>query len=94
MRLRTFAHPGLERLYRRDQTRGLSPAVVDKLRKMLAFLQDMETVDELRTLPAWQAHRLKGSRRDTWALHVTRNWRLTFRVEDQDLVEVNYEDYH
>lgn len=94
MRLRTFAHAGLQRLYRADQTRGLPPEVVDKLRKMLAFLQDMETVDELRTLPAWKAHRLKGARRDTWALHVTRNWRLTFRVEDNDLVEVNYEDYH
>lgn len=51
-------------------------------------------MDELRALPAWQAHRLKGSRRDTWALPVTRNWRLTFRVEDHDLIEVNYEDYH
>jgi len=61
---------------------------------MLAFLQDMETVDELRTLPAWKAHRLKGEHAGTWALHVTRNWRLTFRIENNELIEVNYEDYH
>ena len=42
----------------RDQTRGLPPDAVGKLRRMLTFLQDMETVDELRTLPHWKAHRL------------------------------------
>ncbi len=94
MRIRTFAHAGLRRLYRADHTKGLPPDAVDKLRKMLAFLQDMETVDELRTLPAWKAHRLKGARTGTWALHVTRNWRMTFRIENNELIEVNYEDYH
>jgi proteic killer suppression protein len=94
MRIRTFAHVGLRRLYQKDQRKGLPAGVVDKLRTMLAFLQDMETVDELRTLPGWKAHRLTGDRAGTWALHVTRNWRLTFRVEDNELIEVNYEDYH
>ena len=61
---------------------------------MLAFLQDMATVEELRTLPVWKAHRLTGDRKGTWALHVTANWRLTFRVQDDELIEVNLEDYH
>jgi plasmid maintenance system killer protein len=92
--IRSFAHGGLRRLYLRNQTHGLPPGAVDKLRKMLAFLQDMAHVEDLRTLPHWKAHRLTGDRADTWALHVTANWRLTFRVEDEALVEVNYEDYH
>ena len=72
----------------------MPPSAVDKLRKMLAFLQDMATVDELRTLPVWKPHRLTGDRKGTWALHVTANWRLTFRVQDDELIEVNIEDYH
>jgi len=94
LRLRSFAHAGLRRRYLANQPRGVPPDAVAKLRRMLAFLQDMETVDELRTLPHWKAHRLTGDRAGTWALHVTRNWRLTFRVEADELVEVNYEDYH
>ena len=94
MRIRTFAHAGLRRLYQRDQARGLPPDAVDKLRKMLAFLQDMETEQEVRTMPGWRAHQLTGNREGTWSLRVTGNWRLTFRVEQGDLVEVNYEDYH
>lgn len=94
VRIRTFAHAGLRRLYLADQTKGLPPAVVDKLRKMLAFLQDMGDVSELETLQAWKVHRLGGDRKGTWGLYVTRNWRLTFRVQHDELVEVNYEDYH
>ena len=94
MKIRTFTHAGLRRLYVADQAKGLPADAVDKLRKMLAFLQDMGTVDELRALPTWKAHRLGGDRKGTWALHVTKNWRLTFRIDHDELIEVNYEDYH
>ncbi len=94
MRIKSFAHAGLWRLYLADQTKGLPAEAVDKLRRMLAFLQDVGGVDEFRTLPLWKAHRLGGDRKGTWALHVTKNWRLTFRIEDNELIEVNYEDYH
>ena len=94
MRLRSFADGGLRRLYLEDQARSPAPEAVGKLRRMLTFLQDMETVDELRTLPHWKAHRLTGDRAGTWALHVTRNWRLTFLIVADELTEVNYEDYH
>jgi proteic killer suppression protein len=98
LRIKTFAHAGLRRLYVADEPKGLRPEAVDKLRKMLAFLQDMGSVEELRTLPTWKAHRLTGDRKGTqgtWALHVTKNGRLTFRIDHNDeLTEVNFEDYY
>ena len=94
MRIRAFAHAGLRRLYLADQTKGVPPEGVDKLRKMLAFVQDMGTVDELRTLAAWKAHRLGGERKGTWALHVTKSWRRKFRIDNNEPIEVNFEDYH
>ena len=77
-----------------DSSKGLPPEAVPKLRAMLTFMQDMTDASKLHTVPAWKAHRLTGGRKDTWSLHVTRNWRLTFRVEMEEIVEVNYEDYH
>jgi proteic killer suppression protein len=69
---------------------------VDKLRKMLAFLDDMEYPEELRALPAWNVHTLTGNRKGVWSLSVTRNRRLTFRISraDQELCDLNLEDYH
>jgi plasmid maintenance system killer protein len=42
---------------------------------------------------------MEGPRSDrrpqgTWSLHVTRNWWLTFRIEDDEIINVNLEDYH
>ena len=54
----------------------------------------MEAEDELYALPVWGAHRLTGDRKGTWSLHVTRNWRLTFRIDGDHIVDVDFEDYH
>jgi len=63
---------------------------------MLGFLQDIETLDELTTLPLWKVHQLKGDRKGTWSLSVTRNWRLTFRYdpEENEIYNLDFEDYH
>lgn len=61
---------------------------------MFAVLDQMKHTDELKSWPLWKVHALTGNRKGTWSLHVTRNWRLTFRVEDGELLDVNFEDYH
>ncbi len=61
---------------------------------MFAVLDRMSDVSELNVWPLWRVHTLTGDRRGTWSLHVTRNRRLTFRVEGDELLDVNLEDYH
>jgi proteic killer suppression protein len=52
MKIRSFAHKGLRRLYVDDSARGVPPDVVDKLRKMVAYLENMDDPEELRDLAA------------------------------------------
>ena len=96
MKIRNIAHKALRRLYLEDRSKGLPAECVPKLRNMLAFLQDMNDPDELVSLPTWKAHRLSGARAGTWSLHVTRNWRLTFRIDSADaaVCDIDFEDYH
>jgi toxin HigB-1 len=95
VKIRNVVHKGLKRLYADDVAKGVPPDTVDKLRKMLAFLDDMEELEELRSLAAWKVHRLTGDRSGTWSLSVTRNRRLTFRVDAQaEICDLNLEDYH
>ena len=96
MKIRAFAHKGLKRLYVEDGAKGVPPDTVDKLRKMLAFLDDMQDPEELRSLPAWKVHTLTGERKGTWSLSVTRNRRLTFRIDiaEREIYDLNLEDYH
>ena len=96
MKIRNFVHKGLKQLYLENKTQGLPPDTLDKLRKMLAYLDDMEDPEELRSLPTWKAHALTGDRKGIWSLHVTRNRRLTFRIDtaEGEICDVNFEDYH
>ena len=89
-------HKGLRRLIEDDDAGGLQPAVVPKLRRIVSFLQDMEREEELRTVPSWKAHRLTGDRKGTGSLLVTKNWRITFRIDEAEveIVDLDCEDYH
>ena len=94
MKIRSFVHKGLKRLYLEDSAKSLPPDAVDKLRAMLTFLQDMQNPEKLRAFPLWKAHQLTGIRKGVWSLHVTRNWRLTFQIKGGEIWDVDYEDYH
>ncbi|MFZ3266423.1 MAG: type II toxin-antitoxin system RelE/ParE family toxin [Terriglobales bacterium] len=96
MRIRNFAHKGLKELYVEDIARRVPPDTADKLRKMLAFLDNMEDAEELRLLPSWKAHTLSSDRKGIWSLCVTGNRRLTFRIDtaENEICDVNLEDYH
>lgn len=94
MRIRNIVHKGLRRLYDSDDPKGLPADAVDTLRKMLAFLDVIGAEEEVRHVPTWKAHKLTGNRRGTWSLHVSRNWRLTFEVDGDEIANVDLEDYH
>jgi proteic killer suppression protein len=96
VKIRSFAHKGLKRLYEEDDAKGVPPDSADKLRKMLAFLDDMNGPEELHALSSWKAHTLTGDRKGAWSLSVTRNRRLTFYIDiaEPDICDLNFEDYH
>jgi proteic killer suppression protein len=45
-------------------------------------------------LPGLKLHPLKGGRSGTWSVTVRANWRITFRFEGKDALDVDYVDYH
>ena len=96
MKIRNVVHKGLRRFIETDDNSGLQPAVLAKIRRMVSFLQDMEKEDELRTVPSWKAHQLTGNRKGKWSLFVAKNWRITFRIdlEEIEIIDLDYEDYH
>jgi proteic killer suppression protein len=96
MRIRNVLHKGLRRFIEDDDKSGIQAAVAEKLRRIISFLQDMQKETELKAVPGWKAHQLTGDRKGTWSLSVTKNWRLTFRVErtEIEIIDLDYEDYH
>ncbi len=94
MEIESIRHKGLRRFFEGGNAKGLVGDVT-RLRKMLAFIDAAEGIDELFVPPNFGFHPLTGDRKGTWSMTVTRNWRLTFRMnEDGALIDMDLEDYH
>lgn len=91
--IKSFKHKGLKRLFEQGQASGVNPQHIERLRYILALLETSETFEDM-DLPGLNLHQLKGKRKDTLAVKVSGNWRVTFTVKNGDVLEVNYEDYH
>ena len=91
--IRSFRHKSLRRLYEKNEAKGLSAALVDKIACILARL-DVATHPEQMSLPGLRLHPLKGQWRGYWSVWVTGNWRIVFRFEGSDVADVDLVDYH
>ena len=89
----SIRHKGLRRLYEDDDSRGVISEHAEKLRDILARLDAASAAADMN-LPGFRLHPLKGELRGFWAITVRANWRVIFRFEDEDVVDVDYVDYH
>lgn len=93
MAIRSFRHKGLERFFLRGTTAGIQARHAQRLRLILGRLGVSQEPGDM-ALPGLELHPLRGDRKGTWAVKVSGNWRITFRFVEQDIEDINYEDYH
>ncbi len=94
MRIGKIRHGGLRRFYEDDDPSGLPGASVPRIRNMLAALVFADSIENLKAMPGWRLHQLTGDRRGQWSLTVTGNWRIVFRIEADEVADLDFEDYH
>ena len=91
--IRSFKHRGLKALYDGRTPKRVAPEHVGKLRDILAALDRSRTAKDM-DLPGFRLHALKGALKGHYAVSVSGNWRVTFRIDDGHAVDVDYADYH
>lgn len=96
MQIRNIRHKGLRRFIEKNNPKGLPQDYLAKIADIMAFLIDMEDIEEVSDLQKYKPHLLSGDRAGTYSFHVTPNWRITFKhdAEENELYDVDYEDYH
>ena len=96
MEIRNIRYKGLRGLVEKGGARGLPADGIEKITDIMAFLIEIEEIDEVMTLKKYKPHLLSGDRAGVYSLHVTANWRITFRhdADENELYDVDYEDYH
>lgn len=91
--IKSFKHKGLEQFFTKDVRRHLDIKDLPKINRILDRLDTAVTVDDMN-IPGWDIHELKGERKGVWSVAVRKNWKITFRFENGNAHDVNFEDYH
>jgi len=94
MEIESIDHKGLRRFFETGNAKGLV-GDADRIRKILVFIDAASSLEELAIPPNYGLHELTGNRKGTWSMTVTKNWRLTFRINESGaIIDMNLEDYH
>ena len=88
--IRSFRHKGLEQFFKKGSKAGIQPSHATRLRLQLAKLDGARGPDDM-VMPGWRLHPLTTGH---WSVSVNGNWRMTFAFEGEDVVSVDYRDYH
>jgi proteic killer suppression protein len=91
--IRNFRHRGLKRLFEDGERTGIRPDLIEKVERILSRLEAASAASDM-DIPGYRLHRLRGNRKDFWAVTVSRNWRLIFRIENGNACDVDFMDYH
>ena len=91
--IKTFRHKGLETFFRKGSKAGIQPHHAGKLRIMLTMLDSAKRPDDM-SAPGWKLHQLIGELAGQYSVTVNGNWRMTFAFDGENIVLVDYLDYH
>lgn len=91
--IKSFRHAGLKKFFLTGSKAGIQPRHAQILGDQLTLL-NVVRVPEQMNVPGWGWHPLRGAEAGQYAVWVNKNWRLTFAFDGEDVVQVDYRDYH
>ena len=93
MEIESIRHKALRRFVETGKAKGVIEP--QRISDMLGLLRFAGSFDELALPPNYGFHALTGDRTGTYAMTVTRNWRLTFtKVDERTIADLDLEDSH
>ena len=91
--IRSFRHKGLKELFETGGTSRIQNTFHQRCQRRLDALDRARRPEDMN-IPGFRLHELKGQRRETWSITVSRNQRITFVFVDGHAYDVDLEDYH
>jgi proteic killer suppression protein len=86
--IKNFKHKGLSHFFVQNNKKHLNAKDVPKITRILDRLDTAVVVKDMN-IPGWDLHELKGTRKGIWSVAVRQNWKITFRFENGEALDVN-----
>ena len=92
--IRSFRNPDTERLFTRQGSRRLPPAVQNAALRKPVILHGAGALTDLRLPPGNRLEKLRGDRAGQYSIRINDQYRVCFQWRDGDAYNVEIADYH
>ena len=92
--IRSFACRETERLFNDETSRRLPASIQRVARRKLLWLNQARRLNDLRSPPGNRLEALQGERAGQHSIRINDQYRLCFRWQGEDALDVEIVDYH
>ena len=92
--IRSFACKETEALFERRPARKIPNNLQRVALRKLRMLDAATQLEDLKAPPANRLEKLKGNRKGQYSVRINDQWRICFRFQHSDALDIEIVDYH
>jgi proteic killer suppression protein len=92
--IRSWRNSTTRKVWEGERPNGLRGLDFEAAIDLLLALNAAKSLNDLSPLKSVGLHKLKGDRKNQWAMTVNGRWRICFEFRKGDAFEVDVVDYH
>lgn len=92
--IKNFKNAETQKIYQRQRSRKLPSDIQQVALRKLRMINNSFSINDLRVPPANRLEKLSGNRAGQWSIRINDQWRICFRWEGSDAIDVEITDYH
>ena len=92
--IKNFKDDETLKIYQRQRSRKLPSDILQVALRKLRMINNSISINDLRVPPANRLEKLSGNRAGQWSIRINDQWRVCFRWEGSDALDVEITDYH
>ena len=92
--IKNFKDAETQKIYQRQRSRKLPSDIQQVALRKLRMINNSFSINDLRVPPANRLEKLSGNRAGQWSIRINDQWRICFRWEGSDVIDVEITDYH
>jgi toxin HigB-1 len=92
--IKNFKDAETHKIYQRQRSRKLPSDIQQVALRKLRMINNSFSINDLRVPPANRLEKLSGNRAGQWSIRINDQWRICFRWEGSDAIDVEITDYH
>lgn len=92
--IKSFTCKETEKIWHGNQSRKLPSDIQNVARRKLRMINNAQNINDLRIPPANHLEKLSGNLEGFYSIRINKQWRIIFRWENDNALEVEIIDYH